>query len=224
MNGEGVRKLRDRLGLSQAELAVLLNEPLGRAYRSSSVSAWETDKRPVPADVARMLDALAIEGPPEAPPLGTVTEPPPSGEDDAPPPPSPGEGVNAQVPLHPSGGHYARACQELWEMIGLSLGMIGAAIGSQKLQQDGIIIDADKVALGRAWGKLAETNETFRNMLMSMTTGGAWLEVALVTGTTVGKVVRNHSVLDGTATVAGADGLRVVHSGGTDAAEPAAAS
>jgi hypothetical protein len=65
--------------------------------------------------------------------------------------------------------------------------MVGAATGSAPLMNDGAIIAADKAELGKAWGRLAETNETFRNMLVGMTTGGAWVQVALVTGTTAAK-------------------------------------
>jgi hypothetical protein len=59
---------------------------------------------------------------------------------------------------------------------------------------DGQIIAADSPALGAAWAKLAETNETFRKMLIGMTEGGAWLQVALVTGTTVSKCYQNHAI------------------------------
>lgn len=225
MTADKVKQLRERLGLSQAELAVLLNEPLQRAYRSSSVSAWETGKRPVPEDVGRMLDAFALEGSP-GDNLGpqAMPEPSPLPGEDAPPSDPLGDGrVPAQAPLHAAGGAYARACTELWEMVGLAITMIGAATGNTTLQADGMIIDADKVALGRAYGKLAETNETFRTMLMSMTTGGAWLEVALVTGTTLGKVVRNHNVVNGSATAVAPDRADRLHAVDAHApGEPAA--
>ena len=87
---------------------------------------------------------------------------------------------------------YARVCEELFELIATGVGLVGAVTGSEKLRIDGEIILADKKNLGKAYGKLAETNETFRNMLTGMHGGGAWLNVALVTGITAGKLMRNH--------------------------------
>ncbi len=102
-------------------------------------------------------------------------------------------GPGSFVPLSPS-GVYIKACTELWQIVATGVGMTGAAIGSRALMLDGQTIDADKEMLGEAWGKLAETNATFRNMLVGLTTGGAWFQVAIVTGSTVGRCWANHAV------------------------------
>jgi hypothetical protein len=110
--------------------------------------------------------------------------------------PGGGQPVDTALPAQPTlggGGTWARACTELWELIASGVGMMGAATGSPLLMNDGAIIAADAQALGEAWGKLAETNATFRKMLVGMTEGGAWLQVALVTGTTVSKCYQSHA-------------------------------
>lgn len=188
ISGADIKRLRERQSLSQAELAEILNQTLGRNYRSGSVSPWERDLRPIPADVSSLIEQLMLDAalPADAPP-----EPHPAdGLGDT--APGDGETPPSQVPLT-SGGVYVRACTELWEMIGAGVGMAGAATGNQALMVDGAIIVADKDALGAAWGRLAETNETLRKMIVSMTEGGAWLQVALVTGTTVSKCYQSHA-------------------------------
>lgn len=189
MKGPEILKLRERHGWSQTALADLLNPALDRRYTSSTISSWERGDKPTPAHVAAFLDALEFEQAAGVI-LSEGPEPPPRGEDDAPTDPT----FSPQMPTGPA-SIYSKVCEELFEMIAMGVGMTGALIGSDKLQADGAIIDADKKALGRAYGKLAETNETFRRMLTNMTGSGAWLEVCFVTGGTVAKVWHNHAAM-----------------------------
>lgn len=193
MTGEQLTKLMDRKGLDKQDMAEVLNQALERNYNVESIRRWETGARPIPKVVAAFLEELALgdgfrpETPSDAP---QAPQDGPSWAGDT--EPGPGPSVAAQAPLG-SGSAYARACEDMWEMIATGIGMIGAATGSQALMYDGQIILADKQALGSAWGKLAETNDTFRRMLVGMTEGGAWLQVAMVTGTTVSKCWQAHA-------------------------------
>lgn len=190
ITGADMKRLRERRNLSQTELAQILNASLtDRSYTSGSVSPWENEKRNIPPDVASLVEQLLLETalPDDGPPNPSPGRPEsgdtaPRGDD----PPSP------QAPILSGGGTYVRACTELWEMIATGVGMAGAATGNQALMMDGAIIAADKEALGEAWGRLAETNDTFRRMLLGMTEGSVWLQVALVTGTTVSKCYQGH--------------------------------
>ena len=196
MNGQELRKLRARRQWSQRDLAAAINAALDRTYTTGSISPWETGRRPIPADVATFLDELALDTalPPDddglsqplADEAGEV-----AAADTAPGAGRPADSLSPQPAV--SGGAYARACTELWELIASGVGMIGAATGSPLLMHDGAIIAGDSKALGEAWGRLAETNATFRKMLVGMTEGGAWLQVALVTGTTVSKCYQSHA-------------------------------
>jgi transcriptional regulator with XRE-family HTH domain len=215
MKAEGLKDLRERLGLTQDALAEALNAPLGRRYIANTISRWETGNRSIPADVSAFLDAIALNDalpePGSVPVEGVAPE---RGnqvrrEDTAP------TDSLGSVPFSSSGA-YKKACTELWGIVASGVGMAGAATGNMRLMQDGALIDADKVMLGDAWGKLAETNETFRNMLIGMTSGGAWMQVALVTGTTVGKIWQNHAQPGEVENGAYADALP-----GDEAQEPA---
>lgn len=201
INGKDIEKLRTRLGISQAELAGMLNNALDRNYKSGSVSTWETGKRNIPDPVATFLEQAIMQAnlAPEEPPAATPPSPDAAG--DPPPdtpverpadtPPGPGPSP-AGLPV-PSRGVYTLACEELWEMIASGVGMVGVATRNDALVADGKTIAYDKEKLGAAWGKLAETNETFKKMLLSMTEGGAWLQVAVVTGTTFSRCYQNHA-------------------------------
>lgn len=192
VTGSDIKRLREQTGMSQAELAQVLNTALGgeRNYSSGSVSPWENDKRTIPASVSSLIEQLLLDAalppsdqePPDGP--GENGDSAPRGDT----PPSP------QAPILSGGGANVRACTELWEMIATGVGMAGAATGNIALMNDGATIAADKDALGAAWGRLAETNETFRKMLLSMTEGSAWLQVALVTGTTLSKCYQQNHV------------------------------
>lgn len=199
MNGDQLKRLRTEQGWSQQKLADLLNPALDRKYTSSTVSSWETGKKPLPGSVATFLQGLELSTP--LPEEHMTYEPDPDfpyqggdeGDTMPPPPPPAGSGDGAaSLPLPIGSSPYARVCEELFELVATGVGMVGAVTGSEKLRLDGEIILADKKNLGKAYGKLAETNATFRNMLAGMTGGGAWLEVALVSGITAGKLMRNH--------------------------------
>lgn len=192
VTGNDLKRLRERRGWSQTEFGEVLNQALGTNYKSGSVSPWETGKRDIPASVSAFVEELlvdtALPEPDDA--LADAEQPPAAPEDSAPGPGLP----PAQEPTGGAGGVWTRACTELWELIAGGIGMVGAATGSEALMVDGQIIAEDSAALGAAWAKLAETNETFRKMLIGMTEGGAWLQVAMVTGTTVTKCYQNHAV------------------------------
>jgi transcriptional regulator with XRE-family HTH domain len=200
VKGGELRRWREEQGWSQDELARLLKASLGKGS-STTVGKWENGVRPVPEDVSALVAKLQLEAAfPDEPPLdedalGLSSSPSPvEGEAGDSVPPEPGERsqVSAgQLPL-PGGGSYARVCEELWELVATGVGMVGAVTGSEGLRRDGEILHADRVALGRAWGKLAETNDTFRRMILGATTSGAWLEVAMVSGITFGKCYRSH--------------------------------
>lgn len=216
MKGSELRRFREEQGWSQDELGRLLRGAVGKGS-GTTVGKWENGQRPVPDEVARFVAQLQLDAAmPGEPPLdeealGLGPEPPPVGfgappveggaGDTAPPEPeAPADragrepGPGGQLPLG-AGTTYARVCTELWEMVATGVGMVGAVTGSEGLRKDGEIILADSQALGRAWGKLAETNDTFRRILLASTTGGAWLEVAMVSGITAGKMYRSHQAI-----------------------------
>lgn len=207
MRGGELRRFREEQGWSQDELAKLLKASLGKGS-STTVGKWENEQRPVPDDVAALVAQLQLEAAmPGEPPLDEATFgldsglPPVEGSkgDTAPPEPdtrgTAAGAVTVGTPPLPGGSSYTRVCTELWEMVATGIGMVGAAVGSEGLRRDGEIILADSPALGRAWGKLAETNDTFRRILLGATSGGAWLEVSMVTGMTTAKLWRSHQEL-----------------------------
>jgi transcriptional regulator with XRE-family HTH domain len=208
-----LRAMRERQGWSQESLGELLKASLGKGS-STTVGKWEKGIRPVPEDVASFLGKLELDAAYPPPPdelgrtlEGQYEEPLDSGSsssrggpgDTAPPPPPPASAAGEERPVGqsplPGGNTYSRVCEELWELVATGLGMVGAVTGSESLRKDGEIIAADRAALGKAYGKLAETNDTFRRMLVGMTSGGAWTEVALVSGITFGKCYRSHQAI-----------------------------
>lgn len=188
MTGEQFKRIQERYGWSGRQLSELLTASLGRNVSQTTVSSWRNDRQTIPADVQGFL--LGLEENPDPPvdltDFGIVEHP----EDSAPG----GGSVPDKKPLVlASAGAYSRICEEFFELISTAVGMIGGAIGSPAVMQDGRIIYEDKRELGKAWGKLAETNETFRRMLEATDKQGAYLAVALATGSTVGKIWRNHA-------------------------------
>lgn len=233
MNGQQLRELRERQGWSQESMADLLKASLGRGS-STSIGAWESGRRKVPDEVASFLGQLELEQafPPDElgrtlegeheEPLDSAASSSRGGIGDSAPSPPPDSAserpVAGQPPLPtPGGSSYARVCEELWELVATGVGMVGAVTGSDALREDGKIIAADKAALGKAWGKLAETNDTFRRMLVGMTSGGAWTEVALVSGITFGKCYRSHQAVKERRMIeAEAAAMREEYGGATD--------
>lgn len=193
MTGEQLKSLQKQYGWNNKQLATILNDALGRKYDSSRVSVWRNDRGEIPTDVEAFLAALDDPSTePVSPQSGedvpfTPAEDTPPRQPDTPTKPTPGVSVLSV------GGSYSKICTEFFELIATAVGMIGAATGNDALRRDGQIIDQDKRELGAAWGKLAETNETFRNMILATDKQGAYLAVALATGTTVGRIYRNHT-------------------------------
>lgn len=60
MTGEELRALRDRLGKTQQEFAVWLNNLMGRRYDKQKISRWETDREKLPRDVAGALSVAGL--------------------------------------------------------------------------------------------------------------------------------------------------------------------
>jgi hypothetical protein len=191
MNGRDLAKLRKKHGWTQTQLADVLNEALERSYKANTISEWERRKGDVPDVPAAFLEELGGLPPSEVPsPPAGGGEPPAAFADDAAP------GFIDQPPPQPQtalvSSMYAATCEGFFEMIGALVGMIGATVGNDAVKRDGAIIIGDKKALGAAYGKLAETNEVFRNLIMSADKQGAYLAVAIATGTTAGRIWQNH--------------------------------
>ncbi len=219
MNGERLKALRAELGWTHKQLAQTLSEALGRNVTADTTTRWQGGSKAIPADVDAFLESLAGMYDDGAAPL----PPPRSLRSEAEGDSSPAaDGPLAQPALLYTGSSYAKVCEQFFELIATGVGMIGAAVGSPALRADGLIIDADKQNLGAAYGKLAESNEVFRNMILATDRQGAYLAVALATGVTVGKIWRSHVALAeaeaGQAVVDAVEALRVVREQDVDAA------
>lgn len=194
MTGDELRSFRERRGLSRAELAELMNDALGKNYNGESIGRWERGKVPVSKQAATFLGSLiaqdaasGLEGLADG--LagdGAAWEPP----TDTPPGAAP---TDTQPLILTGGSMWTKACTEMWELVASGVGMVGGVLGNESLVSDGAIIYGDREALGAAWGKLAETNETLRRMITGATEGGAWVQVILVTGTTFSKCYQQHA-------------------------------
>jgi chromosome partitioning protein len=55
VRGEDIREFREGRGLNQPELAVWINERLGRRYDKAKISRWESGSEKVPAPVVSLL-------------------------------------------------------------------------------------------------------------------------------------------------------------------------
>ena len=60
MNGDELRALREKSGLTQLEFATWLNGLMGRRYDKQKISRWETERERVPRDVAGILRIAAL--------------------------------------------------------------------------------------------------------------------------------------------------------------------
>lgn len=65
MTGEELRALREKRGLTQAEMAAWVNERTGRKYDKQKISRWETGAERVTRDVAILLQVSELERPKE---------------------------------------------------------------------------------------------------------------------------------------------------------------
>jgi transcriptional regulator with XRE-family HTH domain len=174
------------MGVTQKELAEVISSAVERTVAQPTYANWERGRGKIPADVESFLEALADGGvilDDVQPAGGRLSDTEPRDHDAQP------------APVLAIGSSYSALCEQFFELIATAVGMLGAALGSPELMADGQVIDADKKALGAAYGKLAETNETFRNLLIATDKQGAYLAVALTTGATIGKIWRNHQVL-----------------------------
>ena len=199
---------RESQRLTQKQLAELLNNATGRRYDGATVGAWEKGRRGIPGIA---LDFLSNGG--EAPavdePGGTLRD-----GDDGPPlapsaPSASGEDVPPAVPLNApkplglvAGNDYAKACEDLWDMMGFTLVASGTAFKSPALVNDGRIIsgweDANgkhagmKRELGIAYGKLTERNRTFQRIMLALSQESVWAEVTVITTKLCVEMYRNH--------------------------------
>jgi transcriptional regulator with XRE-family HTH domain len=201
VTADELREWRKSQGLTQKEVAAILNEPLGRKYNGVTIGRWESGRNPIPRPV---LDYLAGNGaaPARAPddPGGDSAAAAPPGED-LPPRAQPDSNRPALVPAV-SGGEYAKACEDLWDMVGFGLVAAGTGLGKPALKNDGYLIcgweDASgkheglKRELGVAYGKLAERNRTFQRIVLAMSQESVWAEVIIVTGKLAQQMYANH--------------------------------
>jgi hypothetical protein len=177
---------------------VLLTDALGKGHAQGSVLRWERGERPVPRTV---VDYLAGNGGTHIPesPGGDGAAAPPPGEDL--PPRAQPDSKPALVPAV-TGGEYAKACEDLWDMVGFGLVAAGTGLGRPALKNDGYLIcgweDASgkheglKRELGVAYGKLAERNRTFQRIVLAMSQESVWAEVIIVTGKLAQQMYANH--------------------------------
>jgi transcriptional regulator with XRE-family HTH domain len=199
VTGAELREWRKGQGLTQQEVATILNGALGTNYRDYKIGHWENEKRKIPAHV---LDFLA----------GGAASTTAVGEESAASPgtPAPGEDLppRAQPDSKPallpvlSGGEYAKACEDLWDMIGFGLVAAGTGLQRPAIRNDGYIIcgweDASgkheglKRELGVAYGKLAERNRTFQRLVIALSQESVWAEVVIVTAKMGQQMYANH--------------------------------
>ena len=196
MSGAQLRAHRDRLGMTQEAFGRMLGDALGRRYGADNVGKWERGTIKVPRPVATLLEYGAddtIAATAADAKAGRGQQPTFTIEDSAPAADGP-EIAAGNGPTLFGGAQYAKICEQFFELIATGVGMVGAGIGNETIKRDGEIILANKQQMGAAYGKLAETNEVFRNLLLSSDRQGAYLAVALATGTTAGEIWRNHSL------------------------------
>ena len=145
MNGKDLADFRAKRGMTQKQLAELINVSLGRSHVAQKISKWEREVEPVPKNVQTFLTELQLE---EALPSNLLIEPeyePPTedlppldgetGDSAPPPPPGTAEQVAA---ILPSGGRtiYARMCEEMFEMVATGIGLIAVATNNPTLTAD----------------------------------------------------------------------------------------
>jgi DNA-binding XRE family transcriptional regulator len=196
--GSKVKEFRKLNDMTQQQLADHIAEHTGLKVSVSSVANWERDKTHTPNKVLSYMDTGEVEAgqaPPDAGPLPNMDDQPPLGPDDL---SGPQEGAQRPSgggvkPLSITSQAYEKACIDLWQMIGFGVQVAGRGIGSPVVYQDGVIIQAQAGDLGKAYGKLAEQNETFRRLIIGMTQGGVWVEVVGVTVQLGMAIAQNHA-------------------------------
>jgi transcriptional regulator with XRE-family HTH domain len=210
ITAQEMSEFRNAAGLSQAEMASILNDILDMHYGSNTISRWEKERTSIPGYVSDTIEALRDGGMTAPPPTinGTPqaemyppTEAPFRKPDSAPKRPA---GVSI-LPTADATPVLQQAAVEMWRGIGGMLELLGVTLGAPKvitdannmkislLEMDGRIVAAHAEPLGHAWARLAEQNAWVARILKSMTTGGAWVEVASATSATFLDVYRNHA-------------------------------
>jgi hypothetical protein len=197
--------------LSRKQAAEILSDILERPVSQAVVNNWESAKTRVPDDAAMVIRGLRD---------GQVIKPPPSAEGPRVGRPPKQERQPDESPLAPEGGRVIslipagtppleEICTEMWLGIGGMIELMGAMgervvslpipgttpVQYEKISlisMDGRIVRTDAEALGKAWARLAQQNAFVERILRSMSTGGAWIEVAFVTSQTMLKVYSNH--------------------------------
>jgi hypothetical protein len=200
VTGAELRAWRKSQGLTSTDLSVLLTDALGKGHGQGSVLRWERGERPVPGSV---IDYLAGGAQQQAPGGGGAAAEPPGDTpgEDLPPRAQPDTNRPALLPIV-TGGEYAKACEDLWDMIGFGLVAAGTGLRKPAIRNDGYLIsgweDASgkheglKRELGVAYGKLAERNRTFQRLVLAMSQESVWAEVIIVTAKLAQQIYANH--------------------------------
>lgn len=204
---EELAQFRSESGWTQKDLAETLNRVLDMHYTGSQVSQWESGKKNIPGYVQEVISGLmgspetvapengAAEGASTAIPSFRRPDTPPGVPDDV---------QRIPVPV-PAGNALETAAIEMFRGIGQGIELAGTVLGGPKIiqtqsgemislvQLDGRTIANDAEKLGTAWAHLAQTNAWVARILTSLTTGGAWVEVIMVTSQTAFQVYNNHA-------------------------------
>lgn len=207
--------------LTQSELASILNDVLDMHYSGTSISQWERMKTPIPVYVQEAIERLRdgvsmpdFDGDGKIPDVTDLDpdeirsqiESPVRGESIRRPDARPNTPPSVSIlPTPMSTPLLETAAVEMWRGIGGMFELLGVTLGAEKvitdrngmkislLEMDGRIIASHADQLGKAWARLAEQNAWVARILRSMTTGGAWVEVATVSSATVLDIYRNHA-------------------------------
>jgi hypothetical protein len=194
--GARVIRFRELNELSRAQLRDLIEQDVGLRVSTDTIGKWERDKGRTPDVVLRYMQGGRQESPlvdeDEQQQLDGM---PPRPED--PPPGSFSDGTTDDgpkiKPLQLQSQLYEKACVDLWLMIGFGVQVAGKGLRSPLVERDGAIIQSQASDLGKAYGKLAEQNETFRRIVVGLTQGGVWVEVGGVTISLAMAIAGNHS-------------------------------
>lgn len=209
---EELAQLRSESGLTQTAMAELLNNVLDMHYTGTSISQWERGHKPIPDYVQEAIANIAggnLEASVELTPSteeGTPDDSPRVRRPDV-PPKAPEETAKI-IPLPVSASTAMEAAAtEMFRGIGQTIEMVGAFSGGAKvvdsnsdgipdislIELDGRTIANDAEKLGAAWAHLAESNAWVARIITSLTTGGAWVEVIMVTSQTAFSIYQNHA-------------------------------
>lgn len=208
--GTKVKQFRELNQLKQADFADLVTQETGVKVSVTTVGRWERDQRHVPEKVLAFMegrDTDASPPPPTAPLPGEAADdmpprdPAAAQSDDA----GPHQPASSIKPLGLTSQAYEKACIDLWQMIGWGVQLAGQGVGNPVVASDGAIIQQQADDLGKAYGKLAEQNDTFRRLIMGLTQGGIWVEVTGVTVKLAMTIAQNHAAYAQAVAQAAAD-------------------